>query len=174
MNGNRIEGKNGNNEEQIKNAFNSMDISNKTPEYYNEFLKSYEERNNNKISENKNSREGIGERVSNINEDILHNISYISKIEGPYCDSLFVSNFNEFLKQDNLNGTFKINSKEENKKSEDKKNIDKSNEEEDESKDIYHNYINELGKLMKTQIKIYMNLLKKIYKDKKLNEKEKK
>ena len=174
MNGTRTEGKSGNNEEQIKNAFNSMDISNKTPEYYNEFLKSYEERNNNKISENKNIRERIRERVFNINEGILPNISDISNIEGSYYDSLFLSNFNEFLKQDNLNGTFKINSKEENKKSEDKKNIDKSNEEEDESKDIYYNDINELSKSIKALIKIYMNLLKKIYKDKKLNEKEKK
>ena len=174
MNGTRIEEKSGNNEEQIKNAFNSMDISNKTPEYYNEFLKSYEERNNNKISENKNSREGIGERVFKIKEGILPNISDISNIEGSYYDSLFLSNFNEFLKQDNLNGTFKINSKEENKKSEDKKNIDKSNEEEDESKDIYYNDINELKKSINALINIYMNLKKKINKDKKLNEKEKK
>ena len=38
-------------------------ISNETPKYYKELLKSYEERNNNKNKENTNSRDEIGERI---------------------------------------------------------------------------------------------------------------
>lgn len=192
MSRNINEGKSGSNEEQIKNAFDSMDILNKTPEYYEEFQKSYEERKNYKNSENKNSREEIGERVFNIKEGVsLPKISAISNIfpkesqkenkdrsnegvEELSCFDSILFSFIHFLnqqkcfsdlgkksliKQDNLNGTAK-------------KNIEKSNEEEYESKDIYYNAINEIGKLIKLLIKIYNNLLK-INKNKKLNEKEK-
>lgn len=192
MSRNINEGKSRSNEEQIKNAFDSMDIINKTPEYYEEFQKSYEERNNYKNSENKNSREEIGERVFNIKEGVsLPKISAISNIfpkesqkenkdrsnegvEELSCFDSLLFSFIHFLnqqkcfsdlgkksliKQDNLNGTAK-------------KNIEKSNEEEYESKDIYYNAINEIGKSIKLLIKIYNNLLK-INKNKKLNEKEK-
>ena len=179
MSRNINEGKSRSNEEQIKNAFDSMDIINETPEYYEEFQKSYEERNNYKNSENKNSREEIGERVFNIKEGVsLPKISAISNIfpkesqkenedrsnEGVEDLSCFDSCFSDLgkkslIKQDNLNGTAK-------------KNIEKSNEEEDESKDIHYNAINEIGKSIKLLIKIYNNLLK-INKNIKLNEKEK-
>jgi len=192
MSRNINEGKSRSNEEQIKNAFDSMDIINKTPEYYEEFQKSYEERNNYKNSENKNSRVEIGERVFNIKEGVsLPKISAISnifpkesqkenkdrsngRVEELSCDDSLLFSFIHFLnqqksfsdlgkksliKQDNFNGTAK-------------KNIEKSNEEEDESKEIYYNAINEIGKSIKLLIKIYNNLLK-INKNIKLNEKEK-
>ena len=192
MSRNINEGKSRSNEEQIKNAFDSMDIINETPEYYEEFQKSYEERNNYKNSENKNSREEIGERVFNIKEGVsLPKISAISnifpkesqkenkdrsneRVEELSCDDSLLFSFIHFLnqqksfsdlgkksliKQDNFNGTAK-------------KNIEKSNEEEDESKEIYYNAINEIGKSIKLLIKIYNNLLK-INKNIKLNEKEK-
>ena len=147
-------------------------ISNETPKYYKELLKSYEERNNNKNKENTNSRDEIGERIFNINEGVFFpNFSVISSIcpkeyqkqkenedksnEGlSFYDSFFFL-LNGFLnqkekksliKQDNINGTITINS-------EDKKNIDKSNEEEDESMEFNYNDINELGKFIRKLIK---------------------
>ena len=136
MNGSRNEGKSESNEEQIKNAYNSLNISNETPKYYKELLKSYEERNNNKNKENTNSRDEIGERIFNINEGVFFpNFSVISSIcpkeyqkqkenedksnEGlSFYDSFFFL-LNGFLnqkekksliKQDNINGTITINS----------------------------------------------------------------
>ena len=81
MNGSRNEGKSGSNEEQIKNHFSSLDITNETPKYYKELLNSYEEKNNYKNNENTNSRDEIEERVFNINEAFsIPNFSSISNI----------------------------------------------------------------------------------------------
>ena len=111
-------------------------ISNETPKYYKELLKSYEERNNNKNKENTNSRDEIGERIFNINEGVFFpNFSVISSIcpkeyqkqkenedksnEGLYFYDSFFFLLNGFLnqkekksliKQDNINGTITINS----------------------------------------------------------------
>ena len=159
MNGSRSRSRS--DEGQIKNDYNSFEKTNETPNYIKELMISHEERNNN---ESKSNEDEIEEKSHPIKKDASSpNLSSIflkkSQKENEdksqeeekgrrSCESIF-SSFNEFLNQ--------------------QKNF--IEDEDDESKDINHIDMKELGKLIKMLIKFYM-IWKKENKDKKLNKKE--
>ena len=159
MNGNES----GYDEDQIKKEYNSFEKTNKTPNYFKEMMNSLEERNNNESKSNEDEIEGKSHPLKK--DASSPNLSgiYLKKSQKQKenedksqeeekgrgsCESIF-SSFNEFLNQQKF--FFE--------------------EEDDESKDINHIDMKELGKLINMLIKFYM-IWKKENKDKKLNKKE--